>query len=48
MIWWFLILACSAGAVLWVGIAAYLRVRRHMKPVSATKKSNVEQEANGH
>jgi len=30
MIWWFLILAASAGAVLWASIAAYLRVRRHM------------------
>jgi len=38
MIWWFLILALSAGAVLWAGIAAYFRVRRHMKPgVSARK-----------
>ncbi|MGA8153848.1 MAG: hypothetical protein WB952_23055 [Terriglobales bacterium] len=32
MIWWFLILALSAGAVLWAAIAAYLRVRRHMTP----------------
>ena len=31
MIWLFLILAWSGGAVLWAGIAAYLRVRRHMK-----------------
>jgi hypothetical protein len=31
MQWWFLILAGSAGAVLWAGIAAYLRVRRHMQ-----------------
>jgi hypothetical protein len=29
--WWFLIFACSAGAALWAGIAAYFRVRRHMK-----------------
>jgi len=32
MIWWFLILAASAGAVLWVGIASYLRVRGHLHP----------------
>jgi hypothetical protein len=31
MLWWFLILACSAGAVLWAGVAMYLRVRHHMK-----------------
>jgi hypothetical protein len=31
MIWWFVILAVSAGAVLWAAIAAYLRVRRHLK-----------------
>jgi hypothetical protein len=32
MIWWFLILAASVGAVLWVGIASYLRVRGHLHP----------------
>jgi hypothetical protein len=31
MMWWFIILSLSAGAVLWVGISAYLRVRRQMK-----------------
>jgi ABC-type uncharacterized transport system permease subunit len=31
MMWWFLIFAGGAGAALWAGIAAYLRVRRHMK-----------------
>jgi putative exporter of polyketide antibiotics len=31
MLWWFVILAVSTGAVLWAGIAFYLRVRRHMK-----------------
>jgi len=31
MLWWFLILASSAGVVLWAGIAIYLRVRHHMK-----------------
>jgi hypothetical protein len=39
MLWWFLILACSAGAVLWVGIAIYLRVRRHMKVADARSKN---------
>jgi len=38
MIWWFLILALSAGAVLWAGIAAYLRVRRHMSPNASARK----------
>jgi hypothetical protein len=31
MLWWFLILAFSTGALLWVGMALYLRVRRHTK-----------------
>jgi len=44
MIWWFLILALSAGAVLWAGIAAYLRVRRHMKPGASARKG-AEREA---
>jgi len=47
MMWLFLILACSGGAVLWAGIAAYLRVRRHMKDSAALKKSGVEREADG-
>jgi len=34
MLWWFLILAASAGAVLWAGMAAYLRVHRHMQDAS--------------
>jgi hypothetical protein len=37
MMWWFLILACSAGAVLWAGIATYLRVQRHMKTTSSAE-----------
>jgi hypothetical protein len=44
MIWWFLILALSAGAVVWAGMAAYLRVRRHMNPGAATRKGT-EREA---
>lgn len=47
MLWWFLILACSAGAVLWAGIAAYLRVRRHMKGAEAAKKGAIGREADG-
>jgi hypothetical protein len=31
MLWWFLILAGSAGVVLLAGIAIYLRVQRHLK-----------------
>jgi hypothetical protein len=47
MMWWFLIFACGAGAALWAGIAAYLRVRRHMKTSAAAenKKSGVEPDA---
>jgi hypothetical protein len=40
MIWWFLILALSTGLVFWVGIALYLRVRRHMKPDSASAENH--------
>jgi ABC-type uncharacterized transport system permease subunit len=43
MLWWFLILAASAGAVLWAGVAAYLRVHRHMK--EASKKEALNHEA---
>jgi hypothetical protein len=39
MIWWFLILAVSTGLVFWVGIAFFLRVRRHMKPDAASQES---------
>jgi len=45
MMWWFLIFAVSAGAVLWAGIAAYLRVRRHMKPPDSAPTTTVEREA---
>ena len=44
MMWLFLILAFSGGAVLWAGVAAYLRVRRHMKISAALKKSGVHHE----
>jgi len=47
MLWWFLILACGAGAVLWAALAAYLRVRRHMKiPSTTMNKGNVGQADN--
>jgi hypothetical protein len=39
MLWWFLILACSAGAVLWAGMAIYFRVRRHMRASDASKEA---------
>ena len=45
MLWWFLILGCSAGAAGWAALAAYLRVRRHMKSPAATKQGSVGQEA---
>jgi hypothetical protein len=44
MIWLFLILACSGGAVLWAGIAAYLRVRRHWKVSAELRKSGAHRE----
>jgi hypothetical protein len=33
MLWWFLIFAFSTAVLLWVGMALYLRVRRHMKGI---------------
>jgi hypothetical protein len=44
MMWLFLILACSGGAVLWAGVAAYLRVRRHWKTSATLRKSAVHRE----
>ena len=44
MMWLFLILACSGGAVLWAGIAAYIRVRRHMQASAVLKRSGHERE----
>lgn len=41
MIWWFLILACAAGAALWAGLSLYLYVRRHWKH-SVTKETSGE------
>jgi len=35
MLWWFLILFFSTAAVLWAGIAFYVRVRRHWKEASS-------------
>jgi len=31
MLWWFVILAFTGGALVWAGVSVYLRVRRHMK-----------------
>jgi hypothetical protein len=36
MIWWFLILACSTGAVVWALLSLYFYVRRQMNS-SSTK-----------
>jgi energy-converting hydrogenase Eha subunit G len=46
MMWLFLILAFSGGAVLVAGIALYLRVRRHMKKESSLEVER-EREAGG-
>jgi hypothetical protein len=42
MMWWFLIFAGGAGAALWAGIAAYIRVRRHMK-TSTSQETHAEE-----
>jgi len=33
--WWYIILALSAGAVLWACVAAVLRVRGHVKDAAS-------------
>jgi hypothetical protein len=43
MIWWFLILACSAGASLWAALALYIYVRRQLKEAAAKKSSDTEE-----
>ena len=42
MIWLFLILALSTVAVSLVGLAAYLRVRQHMKDTASRETPNKE------
>jgi putative exporter of polyketide antibiotics len=42
MIWLFLILALSTVAVFLVGLAAYLRVRRHMKEAASKENTGKE------
>jgi hypothetical protein len=45
MIWWFLIVAVAAGAVVWAVLSAYIQVRerirraenRHAKPANETE-----------
>jgi hypothetical protein len=31
MIWWFLIVAAAAGAVVWSGLSAYVQVRQRLR-----------------
>ena len=42
MIWLFLILALSTVSVSLVGLAAYLRVRQHMKDTASRETPNKE------
>ncbi len=44
MLWWFLILACGGGAVVWAAIAVYLRVRQHMKNSNGASKGKLGSE----
>jgi len=37
MMWWYIILALSAGAVLWACVAAVLRVRGHVKETASSE-----------
>ncbi|MBV9574513.1 MAG: hypothetical protein JOY93_10700 [Acidobacteriales bacterium] len=45
MLWWFLILGFSGGAVVWVGVAAYLRVRKHIGASEETIEQSLTQQA---
>jgi len=40
MIWWFLIVAFAAGAVVWAGLSAYIQVRKRLR-----RAANVAHEA---
>jgi hypothetical protein len=40
MIWWFLIVAIAAGAVVWAALSAYIQVRKRLK-----KAANLPHEA---
>ncbi|HVI11084.1 MAG TPA: hypothetical protein VND65_22570 [Candidatus Binatia bacterium] len=44
MIWWFLILGVSTLVVVCVGIALYMRLRRHLQTVHAADSSAGEAE----
>jgi hypothetical protein len=44
MLWWFLILGFSGGAVVWVGVAAYLRVRKHIGASDETFERSLNQQ----
>jgi hypothetical protein len=47
MIWWFLILALSVGAIAWAGISLYLRVQRHMRAPDGGSPAKEEVEIEG-
>jgi putative exporter of polyketide antibiotics len=40
--WWFVILVFSTAAVLWAGVAFYLRVRRHVKESASPENQGKE------
>jgi hypothetical protein len=42
MIWWFLILACSAGASLWAALALFIHVRRQLKEAESKEAPDSE------
>ena len=42
MLWWFLILAAGAAAILWASIAIYLQVRRHLKASHEESKGRLD------
>jgi ABC-type uncharacterized transport system permease subunit len=42
MMWWYIILALSAGAVLWACVAAVLRVRGHVKEAASSEATSKE------
>lgn len=42
MLWWFLILAAGAAAILWASIAIYLQVRRHLKASQEESKASLD------
>jgi hypothetical protein len=48
MIWWFLILGVSTLVVVFVAIALYVRLRRHLQAAHAAREGSSSEAEGGH